>query len=133
MVTTSSATNNLFEKMEALFSKELKHILKREQLNENRINLYSVGEYWAAFDRSAYLLELYMNEEEEPSVLELKEYPFPVMMHNIHYTQVEKLCYKFRIAKRDLEYLQLVVHPINDKAYNDWYRNYVMENCLMEE
>ncbi len=125
--------NNMFEKLDELFSKELKLILKREQLNEDRIHLYSVGPYWAAFDRSAYLLEQLTHEEEEPAVLQIQNYPFPIIMHNIHYTQLEKLCLKHRISKRGLDYLQLWVDPLKNSAYNNWYRNYVMEDCLMVE
>ena len=57
--------NQIFEKIENLFSRELKLVVKREQENENKIHLYKVGQYWAAFDQSAYLLEQLMGEEDE--------------------------------------------------------------------
>ena len=31
--------------------------MKREYDNENRIHLYGLGQYWAAFDKSAYLFK----------------------------------------------------------------------------
>jgi hypothetical protein len=125
--------NQIFEKIENLFSRELKLVVKREQENENKIHLYKVGQYWAAFDQSAYLLEQLMGEEDEPAVLQLKEYPFPLVMHNIHSVQVEELCDSHHTTKRGVDYLQLMTAPINDKAYHRWYKNYLIENCIMAE
>ena len=80
-----SAINTMFDKLNTLLTKDLKNILKKELHNENRVNLYGVGEYWVAFEKSAYLLEQMTNGEDEPIVFHIKGYPFPVMMHNIHY------------------------------------------------
>lgn len=50
---TPSAINTMFDKLNTLLTKDLKNILKKELHNENRVNLYGVGEYWVAFEKSA--------------------------------------------------------------------------------
>ena len=124
---TPSAINTMFDKLNTLLTKDLKNILKKELHNENRVNLYGVGEYWVAFEKSAYLLEQMIQEEDEPVVLHIKGYPFPVMMHNIHYHRVDDMCRKHIMAKKGLEFLSFVTKPIDDSSYSKWYREYVVE------
>ena len=70
--------NQIFEEIENLFSRELKLVVKREQENENKIHLYKVGQYWAAFDQSAYLLEQLMGrsrDDRELGALQARKKP----------------------------------------------------------
>ena len=124
---TPSAINTMFDKLNTLLTKDLKNILKKELHNENRVNLYGVGEYWVAFEKSAYLLEQMTNGEDEPIVLHIKGHPFPVMMHNIHYHRVDDIRRKHIMAKKSLEFLQFVTNPIDDNSYAKWYREYVID------
>lgn len=117
----------MFDKLNTLLTKDLKNILKKELHNENRVNLYGVGEYWVAFEKSAYLLEQMTQEEDEPVVLHIKGHPFPIMMHNIHYHRVDDMCRKHIMAKKGLEFLSFVTKPIDDNSYSKWYREYVVE------
>ena len=124
---TPSAINTMFDKLNTLLTKDLKNILKKELHNENRVNLYGVGEYWVAFDKSAYLLEQMTQEDDAPMVLHIKEHPFPLIMYNIHYHMVDDICRKHIMAQKSLEFLQLVTHPIDDNSYAKWYREYAID------
>lgn len=124
---TPGAINTMFEKLNALLTRDLKNILKKELHNENRVNLYGVGEYWVAFEKSAYLFKQMTHEKDESIVLHIKGHPFPVIMHNIHYLQVDDMCRKHIMAKKGLEFLSFVTKPIDDNSYSKWYRKYVVD------
>ena len=124
---TPSAINTMFDKLNTLLTKDLKNILKKALHNENRVNLYGVGEYWVAFEKSAYLLEQMIHEDDTPMVLHIKEHPFPLIMYNIHYHRVDDICRKHIMAKKGLEFLQFVTHPIDDNSYAKWYREYAID------
>ena len=63
------SSNVMLDKVKTLFQTDLNNILKKELHNENRVNLYSVGEYWAAFEKSAYLLGQMLHDDTPPIVL----------------------------------------------------------------
>jgi len=111
-----------YERINALLEKEMKHILLQESQNENRINLYDVGEYWVAFEKSAYLLEQLVPKEEHPTVLYMKNHPFPIVMHSSHYLRVEKLCRHHALVNRASGRLQFLTRPLEEAAYVKWYR-----------
>ena len=117
----ATKTINIFEYLNRLFSKELKDILDRELHNKNRLYLYSLGEYWAAFDKSAYLLEQMSSEKVESSVLHLKNHPFPLLMCSVHSKQVKELSRNRIIAKNYADAIQLMSDTIDPVHYNDWY------------
>lgn len=122
-----SAINNMLDKLNIFLMKDLKSVLKKELHNENRVNLYGIGEYWVAFEKSAYLLKQMIQKEDAPVVLHLKEHPFPVIMYNIHYHRVDDMCRKHIMAKKSVEFLQFVTHPIDDDSYAKWYREYAID------
>ena len=53
-----SSSLTLLQRVSTLLQGNLKQILFKELHNDNRVNLYDVGEYWVAFEKSAYQLEL---------------------------------------------------------------------------
>lgn len=126
MIRTDKRLNTL-DYVSMLLEKESVNILKRENVNENLVHLYGVGEFWAAFDRSAFLLEQMTNQDSDAAILRLKDYPFPVLMYCVHYEKVKDLCRHHIMKKKGLEYLQFLTHPIDSDSYNKWYREYVVE------
>lgn len=122
----SGFINNFLEKVNEFLSKDFKTVLKKELHNTNRVNLYGVGEYWVSFEKSAYLLEQMTHEQSDPVVLNIKGYPFPVVMHTMHYKRINDMCCKHIIAKRGLEFLQFLTHPIDESSYIRWYRESVI-------
>ena len=118
---------NTFDYVSMLLQKSSKTIIKREYDNLNRIHLYGVGQYWVAFDKSAYMLEKMTNEESNAAILHLKESPFPVLMYCVHYDRVKDLCRKYTMTKQNPDYLQLLIPPIDSTSYNQWYRELVVD------
>lgn len=110
-----------YERVNALLESDLQNILQQEQQNENRIFLYDVGEYWVAFEKSAYLLEQMAPKEERPVVLYMKQHPFPIVMHCSHYLRVKELCRHQVLAKRGMDRLQFLTKPIEKASYRRWY------------
>ena len=126
-MTRITKTLHTLDYVSMLLQKGSKTIMKRESDNENCVHLYGVGQYWAAFDKSAYLLEQMTNGESGMTILHLKDYPFPVLMHCVHYDKVKDLCRKHVMAKRGVEYLQFLTHPIDSESYKQWYRELVID------
>lgn len=126
MGTTSNAINLMFEKVNHLFQTDLKKILTVEQHNANCINLYSVGEYWAAFEKSAYLLKQMIHDDAPPVILYVEQHPFPIVMHNVHSRHIDAMCRKHPMAARGIQYLQLQTQPVDDRSYKQWYREHVL-------
>ena len=122
MKATTNATVTTYERINALLEKEMQHILRQESQNENRIHLYDVGEYWVAFEKSAYLLEQLVPKEEHPIVLYMKNHPFPIVMQSSHYLRVKELCSHHALAKKGMNRLQLLTQPIEKRAYQKWYK-----------
>ena len=111
-----------YVRINALLETDLQNILRQEQQNENRIFLYDVGEYWVAFEKSAYLLEQLVPKEEHPIVLYMKDHPFPIVMQSSHYLRVKELCSHHALAKKGMNRLQLLTQPIEKRAYQKWYK-----------
>ena len=110
-----------YERINSLLEAHLQHILQEEQQNLNRINLYDVGEYWVAFERSAYLLEQMAPKEEKPVVLYMKQHPFPIVMHSSHHLRVKELCRQHALSKRSIDRLQFTTQPLDTASYRQWY------------
>lgn len=123
---------NTLDYVQMLLEKSSKTIMTRENTNENRVHLYGVGQYWAAFDKSAFLLEKMTDDDDYVSIIRLKDYPFPILMHCVHYEKVKGLCRKHIMAKKSLEYLQLMTHPIDQQSYSEWYREYAIDEDIDE-
>lgn len=121
MKATSNPTISTYERINALLEKEIRNILQQESQNENRIHLYDVGEYWVAFEKSAYLLEQLIPKGEHPVVLYMKNHPFPIVMLSTHYLRVKELCRHHALAKRRIDRLQLFTQPIEKRSYQKWY------------
>mgnify|MGYP003292695623 CR=1 FL=1 len=122
------SSNVMLDKVKTLFQTDLNNILKKELHNENRVNLYSVGEYWAAFEKSAYLLGQMLHDDTPPIVLYINEYPFPIVMQSLHYRTVDDMCRKHIMSRKSLEYLQFATHPTDEVAYKEWYRENVLDD-----
>ncbi len=122
-----SETNSNFNALNEFVSKHLKPVLIQELDNKDSIHLYSIGDYWMAFDKSAYALSLLLDDGESPTLLTLRDYPFPAMMKSIHYEITEKLLFTQVVGKRELEYIRLVSKPINREAYRKWFEYFVRD------
>ena len=111
----------MFTHLEQLFRKEEKKILERESKNRDRIHLYSVGEYWAAFEKSAYLLGEHPFSQR--LVICPQGSPFPLVMGTVHWRDIASLCKERITAVRRTDYLQLLSDTIDPGMYRSWHNN----------
>ncbi|MGM9741403.1 MAG: hypothetical protein ACI3ZP_12430 [Candidatus Cryptobacteroides sp.] len=99
--------------------KRIKPVLIQELDNKDSIHLYSIGEYWRTFDKSAYALSLILPDAES-TLLTVRDYPFPVLMVSAHYEVVNRLLFTKVVAKRNPDYIHLITKPIDREAYRRW-------------
>jgi len=94
-------------------------IIRREHRNVKSIHLYGTGEYWSAFEQSAYLLYKIFSTN-DISVITSRVYPFPIIMATI---SDEALCAyaKSHIFTCDkIDYKELLATEITVKDYHKW-------------
>ncbi len=102
-----------------LIRTQLYDIVKREFVNNDRVCLYSTGEYWVGFERSAYFLK--------------KAFPrlktFAVNGHgfsrgvvgvSVHERDVRKLAGEYTVCDRTRDYVEMVVGRYNIMEYIEW-------------
>lgn len=109
-----------------LMDARLFDIIRQEHKNRNCIHLYGTGEYWAAFEQSAYLL-CRIFPENETAVVTHTAYPFPVVMANIpdRALKVYSRSHIFRCDEAD--YKEFIAEEITPKQYQIWHRKEVQE------
>lgn len=101
-------------------------ILSREKDNQRFAHLYGFGNYWVAFEHSAYQL-CRLFPRSEISVIRFITYPFPVVMAAV--TDAELHAYScrhiLRIAEPD--YRVLTTEELSPERYREWHRVEVEE------
>ena len=78
----TSGMENLM-RIETLIANNLTNILQKENDNVSNINLYSIGDYWVAFEYSAFQLEQISDYTDGTLVMRLKNRPFPIVLNII--------------------------------------------------
>ena len=84
---TETKTN--FQTLNELITNHIMTILNEEMSGWNKIHLYAIGEHWVAFERSAYALSRIFRDSLPITVLNMNNYPFPVIMCSVHYSEIE--------------------------------------------
>ena len=101
-------------------------ILNREKDNRRFAHLYGFGNYWVAFERSAYQV-CRLFPRSETSIIRFIAYPFPVVMAAV--TDAELRVYSsshiLRIAEPDYRVLTTEELPL--ESYREWHRVEVEE------
>lgn len=101
-------------------------ILNREKDNQRFAHLYGFGNYWVAFEHSAYQL-CRLFSRSETSIIRFVTYPFPVVMAAV--TDAELHAYSrrhiLRIAEPD--YRVLTTEELPFERYREWHRVEVEE------
>ena len=106
--------------------KNIKAIYNRELTNESFIYLYEAGEYWIAFEKSAYFLSLQLKgRKSEVSAIRMDFLPFPIIYSGIDDSTRQKLrCNNDCISRNHCSYIKVKTNsPTNDEEYNRWYRS----------
>ena len=99
----------------------LPQIMRRERKNTTHISLYEAGEYWMAFEYSAYLLcGLFPNLR--ITVIEMHNNPFPIVMAGISDEELRRYASR-HILKRDyLDYKEIVPTKTPATEYHQWHQ-----------
>lgn len=102
----------------------LPQIIRRERKNTTHISLYEAGEYWMAFEYSAYLL-CGLFPKLKVTVIMMHNNPFPIVM--VHISDEELRRYASRhIFKRDyLDYKEIVSTKTPATEYHQWHQQAV--------
>ena len=61
------------------------------------------------------------------TVLNLKNYPFPVIMCSVHYEEIEFGRHALSFAKKTLDYRLIKIDTINRDEYRAWHDDIVMD------
>ena len=120
----------MFPHLKHLLQSQLGTVLSRERQNEDSIHLYAVGDYWAAFDKSAYLLEDVILQDRPPMTLCPKDSPFPLLMYHIPAVEMTSLRKAGEVTTERLGYLSLRLHPIIPADYNKWRKQKTLSDEL---
>ena len=116
--------------MNELITNHIMTILSEEMSGWNRIHLYAIGEHWVAFERSAYALSKKFRDSLPITVLDLKNYPFPVIMCSVHYEEIEFGRHTFSFAKKTLDYRLIKIDTINRDEYRAWHDEVVEDHMF---
>lgn len=109
-----------------LMDTHLFNIIRKEHENRNCICLYGTGEYWAAFEQSAYLLSRVFPGN-EIAVITHPAYPFPVVMANIPDRELKDYSRRHIFKRDETDYKELVASEIVPKQYQTWHQQEVQE------
>lgn len=104
-----------------LMDTRLPEIIRMERKNERRVCLYGTGDYWTAFEQSAYqLCRLFASND--ISMATHPEYPFPVVMVSIPDDELHAFA-EHHLFCRDLpDYKEILVARIIPEQYRIWHQ-----------
>ena len=109
-----------------LIETRMVEILRKEQGNGKYIRLYGAGEYWHAFEESAFQLERLLRKG-ETTLLSHKNYPFPVVMVSILDSELRTYIRQHIPVCDRLDYKKLLVAELSVAEYRAWHENAVKE------
>lgn len=112
--------------LKRLIETRMDAIVRKEHGNIKYIHLYSAGEYWHAFEESAFQLSLIF-EEYETVLFRHKNYPFPVIMASIAYGELQTYTRQHIPVSNKPDYTKLLVSELSTADYYSWHKRTVKE------
>ena len=101
----------------ALLTGHFDAIMERERTNRSSVHLYGAGDYWVAFEQSAYQLCQLMPSC-ETTLFRFAVYPFPVVMASVTDAQLQSFV-RLHILRTDQP---AYVRPYSADRYRSWHR-----------
>ncbi len=98
-------------------------ILEREKDNECRIYLYDVGNFWIAFEQSAWQL-CRLFPQSCASVIHSKICPFPIVISSVSDACIQSYSRK-HIVRTFRDHTILLTSAIPSDQYSQWHRDVV--------
>ncbi len=111
-------------RMIRLIETKIHEITQQEAANNNKICLYSTGDYWMAFERSAFLLKrIFPNLK--AFVINHPGFLVPVVGVSLPDEQLKAYGRKHTIARPETDYAEITASPFDKFLYGDWHNNEV--------
>lgn len=109
--------------LKELIERKIRGILRKEYLNSCHIHLYRTGNYWATFEKSAYLLH---NHCRNLWVFPVKvaDVTNPIVMANIEHAQLEAVAKAWDCLLDEVYKSRMTVDA---PAYQAWHEKEVEE------
>ena len=105
----------------ALLTGHFDAIMERERTNRSSVHLYGAGDYWVAFEQSAYQLCQLMPSC-ETTLFRFAVYPFPVVMASVTDVQLQSFV-RLHILRTDQPaYKVFSVRPYSADRYRSGHR-----------
>lgn len=101
-------------------------ILRKEQGNRKYIRLYGTGEYWHAFEESAFQLSRIFTEY-ETTLFSHKDHPFPVVMASIPDNELRSYIRQHIPVCDRFDYKKLLAVEFSVAEYRTWHEHAVKE------
>jgi hypothetical protein len=106
-----------------LLKSRTKEIVTRENHNDTTIYLYSAGDYWVAFEKSAYQLSM-LHPDCQIYPIITDAYPFPIVMASVPLSQLQPTS-----ATPDFSTLPTTL-TLSPALYQEWHDE---EVCVLED
>ena len=103
-----------------------KEVVNVEEANTHALHLYRMGDYWVAFEKSAYLVNKYIDDLDISSI-NFPTYPFPVIFLCITDFQLSLLRRSLVTTTRTEDYVELNTTPIVPAHYSQWHYDEVQD------
>lgn len=105
----------------ALLTVHFDTIMERERTNRGFVHLYGVGDYWVAFEQSAYPL-CHLMPSCETALFHFASYPFPVVMASVTDTCLQSFVRQHILRTDRPAYKVFSVRPYPSARYRSWHR-----------
>ncbi len=96
-------------------------IIACEKDNTNHLHLYGFGDYWAAFEQSAFRLNQ-LFPTSEVSVIYVKGTPLPMAMASVSDAELETFKRKHIYRTINPDHIVFAVAPLRQHDYISWKR-----------
>ncbi len=105
-------------RLQNMVETQLAKILSREKDNECHAYLYEVGEYWIAFEQSAWQLHQ-LFPQSDVSILYSKAYPFPLVMVCVSNEYVQSY-FRRHIVRTFKDHTIMLTSALPSDQYCQW-------------
>ena len=110
--------------LKCLIETRMGEILRKEHDNKKYVRLYNVGEYWHAFEKSAFLLDqLFKNKK--IILFNHKDYPFPIVMVCISDNDLQNYIRQHILVRNKPGYKELLAWELSAVEYYSWHKRTV--------
>lgn len=109
-----------------LIGREINEILMKESCNDRFMYLYDTGNYWMAFEKSAFkLCTMYANAAVMP--MRIVNVPFPVVAAGLEKRDFDAVTRSLECCYREADRRIYIVDGLPGSRYSKWHRRNVKD------